>query len=65
MTATEPPPILTPSIPPAEEVRKRLAVVLTEADLLRKLLRLAVRHEREAARLADALRGAGGADRAP
>ena len=39
-------------IPPSAEVRQRLAVVSTEAALLRKLLQMAVRREKEAARLA-------------
>jgi hypothetical protein len=39
-------------IPPSDVIRKRLAQVVTEAGLLRSLLRLASRREREAARLA-------------
>jgi hypothetical protein len=39
-------------IPPSSVVRDRLAVVATEAALLRKLLPLALRREREAERLA-------------
>lgn len=39
-------------IPSADEVRRRLAANVTEAALLRSLLRLAKRREREAERLA-------------
>jgi hypothetical protein len=42
--------ILT-DFPDAEAVRRRLAVVLTEADLLRSQLRVSVRIERERERL--------------
>jgi hypothetical protein len=39
-------------IPRADEVRLRLAVNITEGDLLRALLKLAERRERESERLA-------------
>jgi hypothetical protein len=42
--------ILT-DIPDSDAVRRRLAVVLTEADLLRSQLRVSVRLERERERL--------------
>jgi hypothetical protein len=45
-------PVLDGAVPPSAEVRKRLAVLATEVGLLRSLLRLAVRREREAERLA-------------
>jgi hypothetical protein len=44
-----------PVIPSSTEVRQRLAVVSAEADLLRGLLRLAQRKERETQRLARAI----------
>lgn len=43
---------LLDAVPSSDEVRYRLAVAMTEVDLLRSLLRLAVRREREADRLA-------------
>jgi hypothetical protein len=42
---------ILPNIPDAESVRRRLAVVLTEADLLRAQLRVSTRLERERERL--------------
>jgi hypothetical protein len=42
---------ILPEIPDPETVRRRLAVVLTEADLLRSQLRTSVRLERERERL--------------
>jgi hypothetical protein len=47
-----PTPLALDPIPPSAAVRKWLAVVTTEAGLLRSLLQLAQRHEREAERLA-------------
>jgi hypothetical protein len=49
-------------IPPSELIRKRLAVTLTEADLLRRQLRVSALAEREAARLSRL--NEGGPDRA-
>jgi hypothetical protein len=43
--------ILRELIPDADEVRRRLAVVLTEADLLRSQLRVSVRLAKERDRL--------------
>jgi hypothetical protein len=61
MSVNEPIEPIAGCIPPSDAVRKRLAVILTEAGLLRSLLRLAVRREREAERLARVCRpGAGG-----
>jgi hypothetical protein len=42
---------ILPEIPDPETVRRRLAVVLTEADLLRSQLRVSMRLQRERARL--------------
>jgi hypothetical protein len=42
---------ILPEIPDAEAVRRRLAVVLTEADLLRSQLRVSVRLQQERERL--------------
>jgi hypothetical protein len=56
---TKPTALTVDPIPPSAEVRKRLAVVTTEAGLLRSLLRLAQRHEREAERLARVCRQEG------
>lgn len=42
---------ILPDLPDAESVRRRLAVVLTEADLLRSQLRVSTRLERERERL--------------
>jgi hypothetical protein len=47
----EPTPEILPDVPDAETVRRRLAVVLTEADLLRAQLRVSTRLERERERL--------------
>lgn len=44
---------LIETIPPSEEVRRRLGETLREADLLRKLLRLSERAEKEKARRRD------------
>jgi hypothetical protein len=43
---------LATEIPPSDIVRHKLAAALTEAGLLRRLLKLAQLREREAARLA-------------
>jgi hypothetical protein len=43
--------ILRDLIPPPDEVRRRLAVALTEADLLRSQLRVSERAAREKERL--------------
>jgi hypothetical protein len=54
MTTHAPPPrpaLCGGEIPPAAHVRQRLAETTTEAALLRRLLRLAERRERAAARL--------------
>ena len=51
MTTTESAVNILPDIPDAESVRRRLAVVLTEADLLRAQLRVSTRLERERERL--------------
>jgi hypothetical protein len=42
---------ILPDIPDADSVRRRLAVVLTEADLLRAQLRVSTRLQRERERL--------------
>jgi hypothetical protein len=42
---------LLPDVPPSAELRMRLAHTLTEAGLLKTLLQLALRREREAERL--------------
>ncbi len=55
---------LAAAIPPAEEVRRRLAEAATETRLLRSLLKLAVRREREATRLAGPNPQKGGPDAA-
>jgi hypothetical protein len=46
-----PPPVSFDVIPNPDAVRVRLAIVLTEADLLRSLLRVSERRSREEARL--------------
>jgi hypothetical protein len=53
MTATpiEHDPEILPDIPDPESVRRRLAVVLTEADMLRAQLRVSTRLQRERERL--------------
>jgi hypothetical protein len=54
--------LLPEVIPPTAELRMRLAQLLTEADLVKAMIRLSVRREREAARLArvaDMLKGGG------
>jgi hypothetical protein len=56
MIAAEPAPCLEGVIPPSSEIRELLAVRVTEAELLRAQLRVALRREREAERLAVALR---------
>jgi hypothetical protein len=48
---TAPHPDLDPDIPDPETIRDRLAVVLTEADLLRAQLRVSLRLQRERERL--------------
>jgi hypothetical protein len=48
---TAPTPDLAPDIPDPETIRDRLAVVLTEADLLRAQLRVSLRLQRERERL--------------
>jgi hypothetical protein len=45
-------PLFAGEIPPVAVVRERLARAATEASLLRKLLPLAIRREKEAVRLA-------------
>jgi hypothetical protein len=42
---------ILPEIPDPETVRRRLAVLLTEADLLRSQLRVSLRLQRERERL--------------
>jgi hypothetical protein len=59
MGTTEP--LIDVGIPPSDAIRKKLAVNLTEADILRSLLKVAVRREREAERLAKLL-GTNGAN---
>jgi hypothetical protein len=51
MTAAPTDSDILPNIPDAESVRRRLAVALTEADLLRAQLRVSTRLERERERL--------------
>jgi hypothetical protein len=51
MASTESDVNILPGIPDAESVRRRLSVVLTEADLLRAQLRVSTRLERERERL--------------
>jgi hypothetical protein len=46
-----PDPHILPEIPDADAVRHRLAVVLTEADVLRSQLRVSLRLQRERERL--------------
>lgn len=46
-----PPELLSGLIPPVEELQRRLELNETEGDLLRRLLRLAIRREEEADRL--------------
>jgi hypothetical protein len=50
---------ILPEIPDQDAVRRRLAVVLTEADLLRAQLRVSVRLQRERERLRRQQAGAG------
>jgi len=45
------PQIILPDFPDVDSVRRRLAIVLTEADLLRAQLRVSTRLERERERL--------------
>lgn len=56
--------LIAEDIPPTDAIRKRLAVTVTEAALLRQLLRLAVRREREARRLAAICGGPASGDHA-
>jgi hypothetical protein len=58
----DPSQIVADAIPPADQVRRRLAANYTEADLLRRLLKLAVRREQEAERLVRANPQQEGAD---
>ena len=53
MTATPTPsdPEILPDIPDPDTVRRRLAIVLTEADILRAQLRVSTRLARERERL--------------
>jgi hypothetical protein len=51
MTKTNSAHDILPEIPDAEQVRRQLAVVLTEADLLRSQLRVSLRLRRERERL--------------
>jgi hypothetical protein len=51
MTATPTVDDFLPDIPDPESIRRRLAVVLTEADLLRAQLRVSQRLQRERDRL--------------
>ncbi len=46
---------ILPEIPDPEHIRRRLAVVLTEADVLRAQLRVSARGQRERERLAAVL----------
>jgi precorrin-6B methylase 1 len=51
MTTGDDPPILYEMIPDPDEVRRRLAIALTEADLLRSQLRVSERLTCERERL--------------
>lgn len=48
------------AIIPSEEIRQRLAVATTEASLLRSMLRVAIRKEREELRLRELIETEGG-----
>jgi hypothetical protein len=59
-TRLDPPDEIAPHIPDPDSIRTRLAVLVTEADLLRKQLRVSARAQRERERLRELLaRGVG------